>query len=483
MSPPSGQSKGREAGGVSAPSTPWQRCSCGLFFQHPLPRGCCPKCGKPAPPSAAGLTNMRQTPLTPPIAPAENRRNSFPLRLRRMMAKSKAWAVLCVTIGILLTGLLCALLSSGGKPPGLLSKAAFPKETTTAPLAKAALGQTTDTQNIHTTAPASDTGNQSHISAPTSTVTGQEKSKRNQDETLELLALTALGVALHLQQDLKSSSEGHIDWAERWSEITPELFNTLMERAAKELGAGNQDDTKGLLSLRPTKREKRTGPKGENLLQIWYGSLDSRCRVRLGFLESNDQYLLLYAWIGDREFTPSGARNKPNTSQPNNSEKDNNPQPDKKRLELPKGARTLRANVDTVGKEDMPMRMWIDYCNQRLSDVHAHATASDLILDFDVDTKSWNKVPVPDCFPLLVRVFDADGQYLTHFRSAEVFTANQKLFDHLNPIYERLMKVNPTADYPKPVLLLPTADRFVYKVNRRDLRDAAIVEIGFTERQ
>jgi hypothetical protein len=104
------------------------------------------------------------------------------------------------------------------------------------------------------------------------------------------------------------------------------------------------------------------------------------------------------------------------------------------------------------------------------------------VIDFDVDASQWP--PVQQRFPLLVRLFDRNGQYLTHFTTAEGFTVFTKAFETFDSIYQRGMQVGLTdaAKY-KCVLLKPKGNRFVYGVNVRDLRDASVVEIGFTERR
>ena len=141
--------------------------------------------------------------------------------------------------------------------------------------------------------------------------------------------------------------------------------------------------------------------------------------------------------------------------------------------------RSLKVNVYTAGIERMA---WVRNHNASLSAVKCVATDDQLVIDFDVDASQWP--PVQQRFPLLVRLFDRNGQYLTHFTTAEGFTVFTKAFETFDSIYQRGMQVGLTdaAKY-KCVLLKPKGNRFVYGVNVRDLRDASVVEIGFTERR
>ena len=66
---------------------------------------------------------------------------------------------------------------------------------------------------------------------------------------------------------------------------------------------------------------------------------------------------------------------------------------------------------------------------------------------------------------LLVRLFDKNGSYLTHFICEEQlwpFQVASNMADRLGP----------------PIIVKETGNRFQYEVAIRDLRDASIVEIG-----
>ena len=84
------------------------------------------------------------------------------------------------------------------------------------------------------------------------------------------------------------------------------------------------------------------------------------------------------------------------------------------------------------------MPPWIKMHNGSLSSVRCVATEDQLILDFDVDISKWK--PVNQTFPLFVRLFDKNGQHLTHFTTAEGFTVFIEVFDGHNEIYQRFMQ-------------------------------------------
>ncbi len=118
--------------------------------------------------------------------------------------------------------------------------------------------------------------------------------------------------------------------------------------------------------------------------------------------------------------------------------------------------------------------------NASLRSVSCFATEEEIIIDFDVDDSQWR---VQMLFPLLVRLFDKNGQYLTHFTTAEGFTVFYEFFERANGAYQRGLRAGvPDANRFKCHLLKTKGNRLVYGVNVRDLRDASIVEIGFTTR-
>jgi hypothetical protein len=105
--------------------------------------------------------------------------------------------------------------------------------------------------------------------------------------------------------------------------------------------------------------------------------------------------------------------------------------------------------------------------------IKAYKNSNSIIIDVKCDikrafTQKWETMPY--LMPLLIRIFDEDGQYLTHFVTQDRFTISPKEFEKFQS------RQNITYRFH---LLKLSGDRFVYGVNRRDLRDAAMVEIGF----
>jgi hypothetical protein len=118
-------------------------------------------------------------------------------------------------------------------------------------------------------------------------------------------------------------------------------------------------------------------------------------------------------------------------------------------------------------------RLTIGTITSSLKRITCHATASgELIIAFDVDTNSWPNLPM--LFPMVVRLFDRNGHYLTHFTTREGFTVHDS-------VYKRFSN---WAGWTKPIKLLKQTDnRLMYSVNMRDLRDAQIIEIRFADAQ
>ena len=93
--------------------------------------------------------------------------------------------------------------------------------------------------------------------------------------------------------------------------------------------------------------------------------------------------------------------------------------------------------------------------NSSLLNVKCFATEDQLLITFDCGD---------DCPPngirLLVRLFDRNGQYLTHFITTERFAPEEFCLSTFTG-------------------LKPKGNRLVYPVNVRDLRDTSIVELGY----
>lgn len=147
----------------------------------------------------------------------------------------------------------------------------------------------------------------------------------------------------------------------------------------------------------------------------------------------------------------------------------------------PPGSHELQVSVGTVGIEKMEDSRLIGQYNASLKSVKCYRTDDQLIIGFDIDKSQW--MPVLTIYPLLVRLFDRNGEHLTHFTTVEGFTADSEVHRKREDISERFMRsgLRDEAAKHKCILLKPTGNRVVYGVNVRDLRDASMVEIGFSK--
>jgi hypothetical protein len=142
-----------------------------------------------------------------------------------------------------------------------------------------------------------------------------------------------------------------------------------------------------------------------------------------------------------------------------------------KEVPLPAGARALAVSV---GGGDWAASMY----NPTLKNVACYAMTDRIIITFDVDTAKWEKRIENWMFPILVRLFDKNGQYLTHFETGEKFSAKPKTFEG----YQRFYKQSGMPrNVHKPVLLKAKGNRLEYTVSTRDIQFTEQVEIGFLE--
>lgn len=128
---------------------------------------------------------------------------------------------------------------------------------------------------------------------------------------------------------------------------------------------------------------------------------------------------------------------------------------------LPRNARRLKSLMNTPDGLGRAPAHYNDDANNAVGNLAVYATNSEVIISFDGSGRNW---PVINAGAhMLVRLFDSNGQYLTHITTSETFTGEP-----------RVAKFKPGF-----ILLKGTNNRFIYPVNKRDLRDAAIVEVGF----
>ena len=104
-----------------------------------------------------------------------------------------------------------------------------------------------------------------------------------------------------------------------------------------------------------------------------------------------------------------------------------------------------------------------------------------MFIDFDIDGSKWTPRTQP--FPYQSGCSTKGHTLRLHYsRGITVFS---KTFDIFDGIYQRTLRSGQKPESHqiyKCVLLKAKGNRLVYTVNIRDLRDASMVEIGFTER-
>ena len=152
--------------------------------------------------------------------------------------------------------------------------------------------------------------------------------------------------------------------------------------------------------------------------------------------------------------------------------------------------RPLRVVIDSAGKERYRVlfRSLVHERNGSRRDVQAAVVQGQLVLEFDGAGVGWPKFTIyqwwdsvleqrPVLAPLLVRLFDKNGQYLTHFVTREVFTPSKDGYRHWK---KQLAEVLESPE-GRLLLLQPAQNRFVYHVNQRDLSFARSMAIGFDD--
>jgi WD40 repeat protein len=151
----------------------------------------------------------------------------------------------------------------------------------------------------------------------------------------------------------------------------------------------------------------------------------------------------------------------------------------------PAAGRELKVSIETAGHTSDPI---VTMFNSSLKSIKCYATSNELIIDLlDVDGTPWQgEQRAGWILALLVRLFDGNGNHITHFTTTEGFTLDWDAYNMHTEKYENAKRVGMTVDghgnpVRKPTLLKRKANRLTYTVNMSDLRDAAKVEIGFME--
>jgi hypothetical protein len=203
-----------------------------------------------------------------------------------------------------------------------------------------------------------------------------------------------------------------------------------------------------------------------------WGSLGLGGKIGYGLLTGVICLLAVKGAVNQRPHTsptgglPSTAARKSGNGAPGGEPVTDSPQPAAESTRPRPNGRELAAKVGAVGD-------WYPNLQATLKAVKCYATSDMLIIEFDVgSSRLWDAKYAMTDYPFLVRLFDRNGQYLTHFMTSEDFTASPETYDTLSK----------RIGGPKLILLKPNGNRLAYPVNMRDLRDASIVEFGFCER-
>jgi antitoxin component YwqK of YwqJK toxin-antitoxin module len=147
-----------------------------------------------------------------------------------------------------------------------------------------------------------------------------------------------------------------------------------------------------------------------------------------------------------------------------------------KKLIADKNARSLVFRADTATKKKQKLfDFMIDGMNSCIESGCAYATNSDVIIRFSTESKWWPRIadsPIEGtlCHPLLISIYDKDGERLSRFTTKEGFTLYNDTFNNWRGATKWEAK-----------LLSRRKNTLVYRVNARILRDAAIIEVGFCD--
>ena len=145
--------------------------------------------------------------------------------------------------------------------------------------------------------------------------------------------------------------------------------------------------------------------------------------------------------------------------------------------------RQLEASVGTPGVSDRPT----DYSdgilkqlNESVKSLRCVATESELTIVLTVDPYAsvWD---MTHTHPLIIRLFDKNGQYLNHFSTSSKFTANARVYDAVMAAKEALERTGNVSKANEHNVRFLESDpvQLTYTVSIRDMRDTSIVQVGF----
>jgi hypothetical protein len=133
---------------------------------------------------------------------------------------------------------------------------------------------------------------------------------------------------------------------------------------------------------------------------------------------------------------------------------------------LPPGAKIIKVAIEHPPSRSRSFQLEVPEQNSFLGDMTCMKTEKgELIFSFTMS--GWHRSTGLQGWPLIVRLFDQNGSYITHFtteRFALEGMVPSEMHDHLK-IRE----------------LKKGANMLTYQVNMRDLREAEMVEISFLD--
>jgi uncharacterized protein (TIGR03067 family) len=146
-----------------------------------------------------------------------------------------------------------------------------------------------------------------------------------------------------------------------------------------------------------------------------------------------------------------------------------------------KKVRSLSVRIGTANESKLKLDPFIiGGFNSTMWNPQAFASDSTVMLQFKVQGDQWRaKVRGGQwpslCYPLVITLYDKNGFLLTRFRTKEAFTPVPDTYRAWYDIYQ-------TGAYSwQPRFLWEGKNTLIYSAKVRDLRDAAIVEFGFTD--
>lgn len=132
--------------------------------------------------------------------------------------------------------------------------------------------------------------------------TSRSDTEPSEDEVIQLIAK---GVVALITTGDAQPPEHRVQGVEgilsRWAHTTPDRFNQMMRKVAEALGAQNQEKTRHLLTIEPSRREEDT-VNGKRIVFVVYGG----GAVKVGFVYNPIvvDFSLMSVQVDDKQYTP-----------------------------------------------------------------------------------------------------------------------------------------------------------------------------------